>query len=136
MERDIQAHLFIEAGRYKDNLYGTSIQAVRQVAEEFKHCILGVSGYAIRRLNMADLSPIAICIAPSSPDVINVAEPRISEEQAEEMFKKGRAIQTDFADSFTAKVEGDSIDDIYEKVKNVIMENSGEFMWIPSNEQL
>lgn len=32
MERDIQAHLFIEAGRYKDNLYGTSIQAVKEVA--------------------------------------------------------------------------------------------------------
>ena len=34
MERDIQAHLFIEAGRYKDNLYGTSIKAVREVAEQ------------------------------------------------------------------------------------------------------
>ena len=36
MERDIQAHLFIEAGRYKDNLYGTSIQAVREVAEQVR----------------------------------------------------------------------------------------------------
>ena len=35
-----------------------------------KHCILGVSGYAIRRLQMADLHPIAICIRPSSVDVI------------------------------------------------------------------
>uniref|UniRef100_A0A1X7SUZ0 Guanylate kinase-like domain-containing protein n=3 Tax=Amphimedon queenslandica TaxID=400682 RepID=A0A1X7SUZ0_AMPQE len=52
MERDIQAHLFIEAGRYKDNLYGTSIQAVREVAEQNKHCILGVSGYAIKRLHL------------------------------------------------------------------------------------
>jgi len=34
MERDIQAHLFIEAGRYKENLYGTSIKAVQHVANE------------------------------------------------------------------------------------------------------
>lgn len=34
MEKDIQAHLFIEAGRYKDNLYGTSIKAVQEVAEQ------------------------------------------------------------------------------------------------------
>ncbi len=34
MERDIQAHLFIEAGRYKENLYGTSIKAVQQVAND------------------------------------------------------------------------------------------------------
>ena len=34
MERDIQAHLFIEAGRYKENLYGTSIKAVKEVANQ------------------------------------------------------------------------------------------------------
>ena len=36
MERDIQAHLFIEAGRYKDNLYGTSIKAVQEVANQVR----------------------------------------------------------------------------------------------------
>ena len=34
MERDIQNNLFIEAGQYNDNLYGTSIQAVRDIAEK------------------------------------------------------------------------------------------------------
>lgn len=34
MEKDIQAHLFIEAGRYKENLYGTSIRAVQEVAQQ------------------------------------------------------------------------------------------------------
>lgn len=33
MERDIQNHLFIEAGQYNDNLYGTSVASVREVAE-------------------------------------------------------------------------------------------------------
>lgn len=33
MEADIQAHLFIEAGQYNGNLYGTSLAAVREVAE-------------------------------------------------------------------------------------------------------
>lgn len=39
MERDIQNHLFIEAGQYNDNLYGTSVASVREVAE--KVCSLG-----------------------------------------------------------------------------------------------
>ena len=34
MEEDIQRHLFIEAGQYNDNLYGTSVAAVRRVAEK------------------------------------------------------------------------------------------------------
>lgn len=34
MERDIQNHMFIEAGQYNDNLYGTSVASVREVAEK------------------------------------------------------------------------------------------------------
>ena len=36
MERDIQNHLFIEAGQYNENLYGTSVQSVREVAEKVR----------------------------------------------------------------------------------------------------
>lgn len=32
MERDVKNNLFIEAGQFQNNLYGTSIQAVREVA--------------------------------------------------------------------------------------------------------
>ena len=39
MERDIQAHLFIEAGRYKNNLYGTSVKAVKEVAEQVRKMV-------------------------------------------------------------------------------------------------
>ena len=33
MEQDIANHLFIEAGQYNDNLYGTSVTSVREVSE-------------------------------------------------------------------------------------------------------
>lgn len=33
MEKDIQDSKFIEAGQFNDNLYGTSVQSVRAVAE-------------------------------------------------------------------------------------------------------
>ena len=38
MERDIQNYLFIEAGEYGGNLYGTSVSAVREVANSV--CLL------------------------------------------------------------------------------------------------
>lgn len=34
MEKDIQNHRFIEAGQYNSHLYGTSVQSVREVAEQ------------------------------------------------------------------------------------------------------
>lgn len=36
MEQDIQNHMFIEAGQYNDNLYGTSVASVRAVAEQVR----------------------------------------------------------------------------------------------------
>lgn len=36
MERAIQNHMFIEAGQYNDNLYGTSVDSVRVVAEKVR----------------------------------------------------------------------------------------------------
>ena len=37
---------------------------------------------------------------------------------------------------FIAIVEGDSLADIYSKVKNVIHEQSGNYIWVPSNENI
>lgn len=34
MERSIQNHMFIEAGQYNENLYGTSVHSVKEVAEK------------------------------------------------------------------------------------------------------
>ena len=43
MERSIQNHMFIEAGQYNDNLYGTSVQSVKEVAEKVHLQMLGCS---------------------------------------------------------------------------------------------
>lgn len=42
MERDIQNHLFIEAGQYNDNLYGTSVASVKEVAESVSTIVVGI----------------------------------------------------------------------------------------------
>lgn len=42
MEQDIQEHKFIEAGQYNDNLYGTSLQSVKYVAERVSPLIASV----------------------------------------------------------------------------------------------
>ncbi|KPP69794.1 disks large3-like [Scleropages formosus] len=70
MEKDIQDNKFIEAGQFNENLYGTSVLSVRAVAERGKHCILDVSGNAIKRLQQAQLYPIAIFIKPKSIEAL------------------------------------------------------------------
>lgn len=136
MERDIQNHLFIEAGQYNDNLYGTSVASVREVAEKGKHCILDVSGNAIKRLQVAQLYPIAIFIKPKSVESIMEMTKRMSEDQAKKTYERALKMEQEFAEYFTAVVTGDTPEEIYAKVKAVIIAESGPTVWVPRREPL
>ncbi|KFU89173.1 Disks large 3, partial [Chaetura pelagica] len=136
MEKDIQDNKFIEAGQFNDNLYGTSIQSVRAVAERGKHCILDVSGNAIKRLQQAQLYPIAIFIKPKSIEALMEMNRRQTYEQANKVFDKAMKLEQEFGEYFTAIVQGDSLEEIYSKIKQVIEDQSGHYIWIPSPEKL
>ncbi|XP_043113112.1 disks large homolog 3 isoform X14 [Puntigrus tetrazona] len=136
MEKDIQDNKFIEAGQFNENLYGTSILSVRAVAERGKHCILDVSGNAIKRLQQAQLYPIAIFIKPKSVEALMELNKRQTYEQANKVFDKAMKLEQEFGEYFTAIVQGDSLDEIYNKIKLIIEEQSGPYIWIPSAEKL
>ncbi|XP_017275948.1 disks large homolog 1 isoform X3 [Kryptolebias marmoratus] len=136
MEREIQEHKFIEAGQYNNHLYGTSIQSVREVADKGKHCILDVSGNAIKRLQMAGLHPIAILIKPLNVDNILEMMKRLTEEQARKTFDRAVKLEQEFAEYFTAIVQGSSLDEIHSQVKQIIEEQSGPYIWVSTKERL
>ncbi|XP_078527312.1 disks large homolog 4 isoform X3 [Lissotriton helveticus] len=136
MEKDIQSHKFIEAGQYNSHLYGTSVQSVREVAEQGKHCILDVSANAVRRLQAAHLHPIAVFIRPKSLENILEINKRITEEQARKAFDRANKLEQEFTECFSAVVEGDSFEEVYHKVKRVIEELSGPYIWVPARERL
>uniref|UniRef100_A0AAR2M2I4 Discs, large homolog 3 (Drosophila) n=1 Tax=Pygocentrus nattereri TaxID=42514 RepID=A0AAR2M2I4_PYGNA len=136
MEKDIQDNKFIEAGQFNENLYGTSILSVRAVAERGKHCILDVSGNAIKRLQQAQLYPISIFIKPKSIEALMEMNKRQTYEQANKVFDKAMKLEQEFGEYFTAIVQGDSLEEIYNKIKLIIEEQSGPYIWIPSSEKL
>ncbi|XP_038605416.1 disks large homolog 1 isoform X8 [Tachyglossus aculeatus] len=136
MEKDIQDHKFIEAGQYNNHLYGTSVQSVREVAEKGKHCILDVSGNAIKRLQIAQLYPISVFIKPKSVENIMEMNKRLQEEQARKTFERAMKLEQEFTEHFTAIVQGDTLEEIYNQVKQIIEEQSGSYIWVPAKEKL
>ncbi|KAI4818715.1 hypothetical protein KUCAC02_004017 [Chaenocephalus aceratus] len=101
---------------YHFNLYGTSILSVRTVAErQGKHCILDVSGNAIKRLQQAQLYPIAIFIKPKSIEALMEMNKRQTYEQANKVFDKAVKLEQDFGE---------------------FSQQSGPYIWIPSSEKL
>lgn len=136
MEKDIQDHKFIEAGQYNNHLYGTSVQSVREVAEKGKHCILDVSGNAIKRLQLAQLYPIAVFVKPKSVENILEMNKRLMEEQGRKTYDRAMKLEQEFLEHFTAIVQGDTLEEIYNQVKQIIEEQSGTFIWVPVKDKL
>jgi len=136
MQADIQTHLFIEAGQYNENLYGTSVQSVKDVAAQSKHCILDVSANAIKRLHVAQLYPIAIFLKPKCTDSLLEMNKRMTEEQARKLYERAAKLEQEFGEYFTAVVQGDTPEELHEKVKDIIQEQSGDTIWIPSKEKM
>ena len=132
MEQDIKQHKFIEAGQYKNHLYGTSLLGVKEVAESGKHCILDVSGSAIKRLQAAGIMPISIFVQLKSVDNLREMFKHLPEEEAQKAFDRSQKQEAEFAEYFTAIVSGDTPEEIYAKVKLVIHDNSGPVIWVPS----
>lgn len=136
MEQDIANHLFIEAGQYNENLYGTSVSSVREVAEKGKHCILDVSGYAIKRLQVAQLYPIAIFIKPLSVEWMQEMNKRLLLEPAQKNFERAQKLEQEFIEYFTGVITGESYEEIYNQAKELIAQQSKPVVWIPSKEKL
>ncbi|XP_014673326.1 PREDICTED: LOW QUALITY PROTEIN: disks large homolog 1-like [Priapulus caudatus] len=137
MERDIQNHLFIAgAASYNDNVRHERAASGRRSCESGKHCILDVSGNAIKRLQVAQLYPIAIFIRPRSAESLAEMLKRTNEEQARRMYERALKLEQEFAEYFTAVVTGDTADEIYARVKEVIRDQSGPNVWVPAKERL
>lgn len=69
-----------------------------------KHCILDVSGYAIKRLQVATLYPIAIFLKPKSVDSIRELNKRLTEEQAQKTYDRALKLEQEFGEYFTGKL--------------------------------
>ncbi|XP_051572762.1 MAGUK p55 subfamily member 3-like [Myxocyprinus asiaticus] len=59
---------FIEYGEYKENLYGTSIEAIRSVQAKNKMCLVDVQPEALKTLRTAEFKPYVIFVKPRIPE--------------------------------------------------------------------
>lgn len=53
--------------------------------------------------------------------------------QAEKLFDRALKTEQEFAQYLTAIVQGDTLDDIYMKIKVVINDSEGSLIWVPKN---
>uniref|UniRef100_A0A667YYF7 MAGUK p55 scaffold protein 3 n=1 Tax=Myripristis murdjan TaxID=586833 RepID=A0A667YYF7_9TELE len=89
-DADALNNKFIEHGEYKENQYGTSIEAIRSVQAKNKMCLVDVQPEALKRLRTAEFKPYVIFVKPRIPES---RRRRSAEEDLQEMRQS--AIQID-----------------------------------------
>ncbi|CAJ0945189.1 unnamed protein product, partial [Mesorhabditis belari] len=133
MEQDVKNNLFIEAGTYKENLYGTSIQAIRDVMSTNRHCLLDVGHVAIDRLQrIANIQPITIFIKPSSYQTIYEWDyGNISEDEAMDIFERCQRLEQHAATKFNYIIpNAETTDQILEQIIYFVQRESLPTAWI------
>lgn len=68
MQEDIKRNEFLETATFSGNLYGTSIQSVRNVQQQGKVCVLDIDVQGVEQIRKTDLDPVLIFIMPPSID--------------------------------------------------------------------
>ncbi|XP_023813159.1 MAGUK p55 subfamily member 3 isoform X2 [Oryzias latipes] len=67
-DADVLSNKYIEHGEYKENQYGTSIEAIRCVQAKNKMCIVDVQPEAVKRLRTTEFKPYVIFVKPRIPE--------------------------------------------------------------------
>ncbi|KAJ8410135.1 hypothetical protein AAFF_G00211760 [Aldrovandia affinis] len=65
-EKMVYTHRFLEYGEYKGNMYGTSIDAVKEVLKSGKICVIDIEPHAIHSVRTHELKAYVIFVKPPS----------------------------------------------------------------------
>lgn len=68
MQKAIENREFLETATFSGNMYGTSLQSVRNVQQQGKVCVLDIEIQGVEQIRNSDLNPILIFIMPPSID--------------------------------------------------------------------
>lgn len=115
-----------------DGFDGVDAAAVRRAAASGRHCILTTSARVINRLHVSGFYPISIFVRPQSMSQILETSPGMSGFQAKDEYESCLLLEREFGKQFTAIIEGDTFDYIFQSVMDVIQNHSGSVVWVPA----
>lgn len=70
MQADIEQGRFIEFAHVHGNIYGTSVQSVKDVSSTGKICILEIDIQGVKTVKKTTLKPFCVYVAPPSPEAL------------------------------------------------------------------
>ncbi|XP_053768060.1 MAGUK p55 subfamily member 3 isoform X3 [Desmodus rotundus] len=138
-EAEIHHNKFLEHGEYKENLYGTSLEAIQAVMAKNKVCLVDVEPDALRQLRTSEFKPYVIFVKPAiqekrktspmSPACEDAAAPLDEEQQ--EMSASAAFIDQHYGHLVDAVLVKEDLQSAYSQLRVLLDKLSKDAHWVP-----
>lgn len=138
-EAGIHHNRFLEHGEFKENLYGTSLDAIHAVMAKNKVCLVDVEPDALRRLRTPEFKPYIIFVKPAiqekrkmpplSPACEDIAAP-LDEEQRE-MSASAAFIDQHYGHLVDAVLVREDLQGTCSQLRALLENLSKDAHWVP-----
>uniref|UniRef100_A0A8C5ELU3 Membrane protein, palmitoylated 4-like n=1 Tax=Gouania willdenowi TaxID=441366 RepID=A0A8C5ELU3_GOUWI len=134
---------FLEYGEYKGNLYGTSIQSVKDILINGKMCIIDIEPNAIQAVRTHELRAYIIYVKPpplerlresrrESKDIHPKAGFPAQDEDFQEMEDSARKMETHYGQFFDHVMVNNDLQDSCVQLLTAVTRAQDEPQWVPS----
>ncbi|XP_048052710.1 MAGUK p55 subfamily member 3 isoform X2 [Megalobrama amblycephala] len=140
-DTDAQNNKYIEYGEYKENLYGTSIEAIRSVQAKNKMCLVDVQPEALKALRTAEFKPYVIFVKPRIPESRRRRSAgtspgggehgRITEEELQEMRLSAQQIDQQYGHLVDRVLIKEDTASACAELRSILERLERETFWVP-----
>ncbi|KFO97569.1 MAGUK p55 subfamily member 3, partial [Calypte anna] len=139
-ETDVQQNKFVEHGAYKENLYGTSLEAIRSVMAKRKVCLVDVVPEAIKLLRTPEFKPYVIFVKPHVPEkkkqvlkspVSEEISVPLQDEEQQEIINSAAFIEEQYGHFIDTVLVKEDLQSACAQLKAVLEKLSKDSFWVP-----
>ncbi|NXA55478.1 MPP3 protein, partial [Nothocercus julius] len=138
-ETDVQQNKFVEHGEYKENLYGTSLEAIRSVMAKKKVCLVDVVPEALKHLRTPEFKPYVVFVKPlilekKKPALKSPVSEELSSclgEEEQEIINSAAFIEEQYGHLIDTILVKEDLQSACNQLKIVIEKLSKDSFWVP-----
>ncbi|XP_045071440.1 MAGUK p55 subfamily member 4-like, partial [Coregonus clupeaformis] len=144
-ENMVYNNKFLEYGEYKCNFYGTSLDAVKDVLNSGRICVIDIEPHAIQSVRTHELKAYIIYVKP--PTAERMKETRkdaqittnyyvnrpFKEEDFQEMEEAARKMESHYCQFFDYVMVNDGLQDSCVQLLRAVTRAQDEPQWVPAN---
>ncbi|KAM3821427.1 MAGUK p55 subfamily member 3 [Vipera latastei] len=138
-EIDIQHNKFVEHGEYKENLYGTSLEAIQSVMSKNKVCLVDVVPEAVKHLRTAEFKPHVVFVKPLvSEKKKNTPASLLTEdifvpldEEQQEMVNSAAFIEEQYGHLIDTVLVKEDLQSACSQLKTILEKLNTDCFWVP-----